>query len=376
MKRRRRKKSETKFYMVMSIICLVVLFAGYSYVYKLSEARKTGQEITTISLNYDGEGAANKYNEFFDKVMSYFNIFFEETFKESDDSKIIENKEDEPVKEVYKIIDSADREQTEDLQVFDEKEYSSSQIAVTEVYLASNRKDDFFKVIESNTISRSSVPREMKIDTASINKNINFIIYHTHATESYLPNKESNYRTHDENYNVMGIGNIITSNLKNYGLNITHLKDYNDYPDYNKSYANSNYNVKQVLSNSKKNVMIDIHRDGADEGSSYEEFLSKVKSIEINGKTAATCTLVIGDKNGNLEDIKKMAQTTFDTANEMYPGLFRDIVIRNGAYFNQYLSDYAMLIEVGTTLNNIEEAQYTADLLSEILCETVAKINN
>ncbi|MBP1927072.1 stage II sporulation protein P [Sedimentibacter acidaminivorans] len=376
MKRRRRKKSETKFYMVMSIICLVVLFAGYSYVYKLSEARKTGQEITTISLNYDGEGAANKYNEFFDKVMSYFNIFFEETFKESDDSKIIENKEDEPVKEVYKIIDSADREQTEDLQVFDEKEYSSSQIAVTEVYLASNRKDDFFKVIESNTISRSSVPREMKIDTASINKNINFIIYHTHATESYLPNKESNYRTHDENYNVMGIGNIITSNLKNYGLNITHLKDYNDYPDYNKSYANSNYNVKQVLSNSKKNVMIDIHRDGADEGSSYEEFLSKVKSIEINGKTAATCTLVIGDKNGNLEDIKKMAQTTFDTANEMYPGLFRDIVIRNGAYFNQYLSDYAMLIEVGTTLNNIEEAQYTADLLSEILCETIAKINN
>jgi stage II sporulation protein P len=366
----------------MSVICLVVLFAGYSYVYKLSEARKTGQEITTISLNYDGEGAANKYNEFFDKVMSYFNIFFEETFKESDesdesdDSKIIENQEDEPVKEVYKIIDSADREQTENLQVFDEKEYNSNQIAVSEVYLASNRKDDFFKVIESNTTSRSSVPREMKIDAASINKNINFIIYHTHATESYLPNKESNYRTHDENYNVMGIGNRITSNLKNYGLNITHLKDYNDYPDYNKSYANSNYNVKQVLSNSKKNVMIDIHRDGADEGSSYEEFLSKVKSIDINGKTAATCTLVIGDKNGNLEEIKKIAQTTFDTANEMYPGLFRDIVIRNGAYFNQYLSDYAMLIEVGTTLNNIEEAQYTADLLSEILCETIAKINN
>lgn len=376
MKRRRRKKSETKFYMVMSVICLVVLFAGYSYVYKLSEARKTGQEITTISLSYDGEEAANKYNEFFDKVMSYFNIFFEETFKESDDSKIIENQEEEPVNEVYKIIDSAEKAPTEDLQVYSEEEYNSSQIAMTEVYLASNRKDDFFKVIESNTTSRSSVPREMKIDAASINKNINFIIYHTHATESYLPNKESNYRTHDENYNVMGIGNRITSNLKNYGLNITHLKDYNDYPDYNKSYANSNYNVKQVLSNSKKNVMIDIHRDGADEGSSYEEFLSKVKSIEINGKTAATCTLVIGDKNGNLEEIKKIAQTTFDTANEMYPGLFRDIVIRNGAYFNQYLSDYAMLIEVGTTLNNIEEAQYTADLLSEILCETVAKINN
>jgi len=376
MKRSRRKKSETKFYMVMSVICLVVLFAGYSYVYKLSEARKTGQEITTISLSYNGEGAVDKYNEFFDKVMSYFNIFFEETFKESDDSKIIETHDKEPVNEVYKVIDNQQEQTANDLQVFDEEEYNNNQVATTEVFLASNKKDDFFKVIESNTVSRSSVPRELNIDAASINKNINFIIYHTHATESYLPCKESNYRTQDENYNVMGIGKRITSNLKNYGLNITHLEDYNDYPDYNKSYTNSNYNVKQVLSNTKKNVMIDIHRDGADEGSSYEEFLSKVKSIQINGKTAATCTLVIGAKNGNLEEIKKMAQTTFDTANEMYPGLFREIVIREGAYFNQYLSDYAMLIEIGTTLNNIEESQYSADLLSEVLCETIAKINN
>lgn len=375
MKRRRRNKNETKFYMVMSIICLVVLFAGYSYVYKLSEVRKTGQEITTISLNYDG-GAADKYNEIFDKVMSYFNIFLEETFKKSDDSKIIENQDKEPLKEVYKIIDSKEEEPSGDLQVFDEEEYNNSQLATTEVYLASNRKDDFFKVIESDTTSRSSVPRDMKIDAASINKNINFIIYHTHATEAYLPCTESNYRTQDDNYNVMGLGTRITSNLKNYGLNLTHLRDYNDYPDYNKSYANSNYNAKQVLSNSKKNVIIDIHRDAADEGSSYEEFLSKVKTIQINGKSAATCTLVIGDKNGNFEELKKMAQTTFDTANEMYPGLFRDIVIRNGAYFNEYLSDYAMLIEIGTNLNNIEEAQYSADLLSEILCETIAKINN
>lgn len=375
MKRRRRNKNETKFYMVMSIICLVVLFAGYSYVYKLSESRKTGQEVTTISFNYDGGEAAEQYNKFFDKVMSYFNIFFEETFKESDDSSIIVEQDKETAKDVYKIIGSEETAK-EDLPIFDEKEYDSSQLVNAEVYLASNRKEDFFKVIESSTTSRSSVPREMRIDAASINKIFNIVIYHTHATEAYLPHKEGNYRTKDEKYNVMGIGNRITSNLTNYGLNINHLKDYNDYPDYNKSYANSNYAVKQVLSNSKKNLIIDIHRDGADEGSSYEEFLSKVKSTEINGKTAATCTLVIGDKNGNLEEIKKIAQTTYDTANEMYPGLFRNIVIRNGAYFNQYLSDYAMLIEIGTTLNNIEESQYSADLLSEILCETIIKINN
>lgn len=375
MKRRRRNKNETKFYMVMSIICLVVLFAGYSYVYKLSEARKTGQDVTTISFNYDGEEAAKQYNEFFDKVMSYFNIFFEETFKESDDTSIIVEQDEETAKEVYKIIGSEETAKG-DLSIFDDKEYDNSQLVDTEVYLASNRKDEFFKVIESNTTSRSSVPRKMSIDAASVNKNINIVLYHTHGTESYLPYKEFNYRTKDENYNVMGIGSQITTNLTNYGLNVTHLKDYNDYPDYNSSYANSNYAVKQVLSNSKKNLIIDLHRDGADENSSYENFLSRVKTIDINGKSAATFTLVIGDKNGNLTELKKIAQTLYDTANVMYPGLCRDIVVRSGAYFNQYLSDYAILLEAGSTLNNVEEVQYTADLLSEILCETIVKINN
>ncbi|MDF2950154.1 MAG: hypothetical protein K0R07_2203, partial [Sedimentibacter sp.] len=42
MKRRRRNKSGTKFYMGMSILCLIVLFVGYSYVYNLSEKRKSG----------------------------------------------------------------------------------------------------------------------------------------------------------------------------------------------------------------------------------------------------------------------------------------------------------------------------------------------
>jgi len=375
MKRRRRNKNETKFYMVMSIICLVVLFAGYSYVYKLSEARKTGQEVTTISFNYDGEEAAKQYNEFFDKVMSYFNIFFEETFKESDDSSIIVEQDEETAKEVYKIIGNEETANV-DLPIFDEKEYDSSQLVDTEVYLASNRKDEFFKVIESSTTSRSSVPRKMSIDAASLNKNINIVLYHTHGTESYLPYKDYNYRTQDENYNVMGIGSQITTNLTNYGLNVTHLKDYNDYPDYNSSYANSNYAVKQVLSNSKKNLIIDLHRDGAEENSSYEDFLSRVKTIDINGKSAATFTLVIGDKNGNLTELKKAAQTLYDTANEMYPGLCREIVVRSGAYFNQYLSDYAILLEAGSTLNHVEEVQYTADLLSEILCETIVKINN
>lgn len=376
MKRRRKNKGGTKYYMVMSIICLTALFIGYSYVYKLSEARKTGKDIATISFSYNGEEAAKKCSKIFDKVMSYFNIFFEETFKDNEDSStIIENQDKEASKEVYKIIGSKETVK-DDLNVFDNEENDNSEIVEKEVFVANNRKDDFFKVIETDTTSRSSVPRNISIDAASINKNMNIILYHTHGTESYSSSKGSSYRTRDENNNVTGIGSRIAANLMNYGININHLKDYNDYPSYNLSYSNSNAAVKQHLSNTKKNLIIDLHRDGAEENSSYENFLSKVSTIQINDKTAATFTLVIGDKNGNLSELKKIAQIVYDTSNEIYPGFCREIVVRSGAYFNQYLSDNALLIEIGSTVNNLAEVQYSADLLSEILCKVFVKINN
>lgn len=375
-RRRKRNNNETKIYMGMSIICLVILFAGYSYVYKLSESRKTGQEVTTISITYDGKDVKEKYNKFFDRLMSYFNIFFEETFKTNDDGKIIENKDEEKEKTVYKMINSED-ENVAELEAFSEEDYNYSQLVDKEVYMANNRKDDFFKVIESLTFpSRSGILRDIKVDSGMINKNTNIVLFHTHGTEAYLPYVESNYRTKDENYNVMGMGSIITSNLENYGLNIKHLKDFNDYPDYNASYSNSRKNVEAVLDKNKKNLILDLHRDGADENSSYEEFLSRVSTVKINGKTAATFTLVIGNKNENLQELKEIAQIVYDTANEIYPNFCRKIVIREGAYFNQYLSDYALLMELGSTMNTIEEAKYSADLISEILCKTIVEINN
>jgi len=377
MKRRRKNKGGVKFYMAMSVLCLAILFIGYSYVYNLSEERKSGQEITTISINYNADkNVTDDKPSALDKVMSYFNIFLEKTFKENtegeEDSSLIETIEEEP-KEIFKTIDSKTQNEGT-LQIYDEREYDYSQVAEREVYLANNRKEDFFKIIESPA-SRSSIPRDMSINAASVNENMNIVIFHTHGTESYLPENEYNFRTQDESLNVTGIGSRIAQYLESYGLKITHLKNYNDYPDYNSSYANSSYAVSQVLSNSKKNLIIDLHRDGAEENSNYEAILSKVKTININNKTAATCTLVIGDKNGNAEELKKAAHALYEIAQDLYPGLFRDIIVRPGAYFNQYLSDNAMLIEIGSTVNTLEEAQYSADLLSEILLVYIDEIN-
>jgi stage II sporulation protein P len=324
-------------------------------------------------------------------MMSYFNIFLEKTFNEntegddenkdskdekgdensSQDSKVVETNE-EKEKEVFNTIDSK-AENEKPLEIYDESKDNTEDAAKT-VYLANNRKEDFFKIVESTT-SRSSGPRDLFLDAASINENLNLIIYHTHGTESYHPDEGNNFRSQDESKNVTGIGNIVAANLEGNGINLTHLQEYNDYPDYNSSYANSNYAVSQILSNSKKNVLIDIHRDGAEENSEYEAVLSQVKTTYINDRAAATCTLVVGDKNGNYEQIKQTADKLYAIADEMYPGLFRKIIVRPGAYFNQYLSDQSMLIEIGSSLNTLDEAQYSADLVSHVLIKYIDEIN-
>ncbi len=379
-RRRRRNNQGTTFYMVMSIFCLVILFAGYSFVHNLAESRKTAEDIATISISEDKNNSSKQYDNIVDKIMSYFNIFLQETFKEKETETFIENNQgsiienkDETKNDIIKVNET-EATQEGDAIIYNGEKNETDTVETT-VYLANNRKEEFFKVIESPS-SRSSVKREIPVDAASINQNTNIVLYHTHGTEAYLPIKEGNYRTQDTKYNVMGLGEQITNILTENGVNITHLKDYNDYPDYNSSYKNSNNAVKQVLSNNKKNILIDLHRDGADENSSYEEFLSRVKSTEINGKTAATFTLVVGDSNGNFNELKQTAQIVYDTANELYPNLCREVVVREGKYFNQYLSDNAMLVEIGSSLNTIEEAEYTADLFAEILIKSIEKINN
>ena len=373
MKRRRKNKGGKSLYMVMSILCLTALFLGYSFVYNLSEERKSGKEVTTISINYSADKIDDNNDlSTFDKIMSYFNIFLEKTFKENknDDTQIIENDAQSESEEVFKTIASNEAPK-EDLEIFNENEYKTE--TTKQVYLENDRKKDFFKVITSS--SRSSAPRKLFLNAASVNESLNIVLFHTHGTEAFKPSYETNYRTLDESLNILGIGKKISDNLLAKEIKNTHLKDYNDYPDYNSSYANSNYAVRQVLSGSKKNILIDFHRDGAEENSSYEAHLSEVKTKEINGKNAATCTLVIGNKNSNAAKLKENAGKLYETAYEMYPGLIRDLIIREGAYFNQYLSDYSFLIEVGCTLNTYEEVQYTADLLSEILYVYINEID-
>ncbi len=375
---RRRKRSSVKVYYVIAIICLVILFTGYRYVYNLSEIRKGNQEVETISLVDKSEEIAQKYNKIFAKIMSYFNVFFKETFKEYDENGMFDNKNNVNLGSNIQSVESGEATNLDNIEVYKNSEDSNNELYKATILLANDRKNEFFTVSEMfNMASRlSNSVRDLKKYSDEVNKKMNIILFHTHGTEAYKENAKKNYRSENVKNNIVGIGSIIAKNLTNYGLNITHLKDYNDLPSYNLSYANSKKLVTKNLDTQKKNLIIDIHRDGADAESNYEKILESVTRVKINNEYIATFSIIIGGENENIEDLKKIANAVKSVSDSLYPGLCRGVVIRDGAYFNQNISDYALLLEVGSNLNTVDEAKITADFLSEILCNAIVKINN
>lgn len=54
----------------------------------------------------------------------------------------------------------------------------------------------------------------------------------------------------------------------------------------------------------------------------------------------------------------------------MYPGLFKNIILRNARY-NQHLGSDSTIIEFGATGNTLEECEISAKYLAKVLDEVV-----
>lgn len=196
-------------------------------------------------------------------------------------------------------------------------------------------------------------------------------IYHTHTCESYTQSsgyeyeQTGNYRTTDLNYSVARVGEELTNYLKTKGLNVTHNTTYHDYPSYSGSYTRSLETVQSVLGDSQTQIVIDLHRDAVGDGASYGP------TVKINDKYAAQLMFVMGTDGGGLEHPNwqqnlKFAVKVQEKANEMYPGLFRPIILRNSRY-NQHIRNGACIIEVGATGNTMEQCILSMECLSNVL---------
>ena len=206
-------------------------------------------------------------------------------------------------------------------------------------------------------------------------KKDNILIYHTHSCESYTPSekyqykKTGNFRTTDKNYSVIRVGNELEAQLKTYGYNVIHDESYHDYPSYTGSYANSLKTITKLLDENKNtDVVIDLHRDAIGD-STY------APTVKIGEEYAAQLMFVIGGNEGSIKHETwaqnlKFAIKVQEKANELYPGLFKPIILR-GTTYNQHVTKAATIIEVGATGNTLDQTLVSMKYLAKVLSEVV-----
>lgn len=239
------------------------------------------------------------------------------------------------------------------------------------IYMEDEMENEEGELLEEETqrLSTEGIPVAEGIETLKISKEKPYVlIYHTHGTEAYLPIKDDKCHTTDRKYNVLTIGKIITDRLTSYGHKVSHIDIYHDTPSYNKSYVRSLNTITNTMKdNDNLKVVFDIHRDGIEEDASYIEKAIAQSKIVVNEKNVATFSLVIGPNSPNVDKVLKFAKYIKSVSDHLYPGLCKGIIIKPTGKFNQYVTDYYALIEVGSNLNTIEEAKESSKLIGEIL---------
>lgn len=249
----------------------------------------------------------------------------------------------------------------------------------TEVISANNKKDTFTNTYNSVKIKNESkyqLTDEMLIPNVELSNKKDIIIYHTHTCESYTPTENNNYvasgnfRTIDLNYSVVRVGTELANNLQARNFNVIHNTTYHDYPAYTGSYTRSLSTIKNILNENKNaEFVIDLHRDALGSDSSY------APSLKIGEEKVAQIMFVMGTDGGGLEHNDwlynfKLAIKIQEKANEMYPGLFKPIILRDSRY-NQHVTKGACIIEVGATGNTLEECNGSMKYLANVIAEVM-----
>lgn len=229
---------------------------------------------------------------------------------------------------------------------------------------------DSLNPVAAEAIKNVAKPKSLDIeqDKPSI------LIYHTHGTESYSPATEGNFHSLRKEYTVISVADVMSAELQKRGYHVIHDDTYHDYPSYNGSYGRSVVTAKGILDkNPTIKVVIDLHRDGYDK---IETRANRMQLIEnsrtkINGEYVARYQFVIGGKSPNKAAVESFAHFVKAVSDSKYPGFSKEPLVNQYGSYNQYLSDYATLIELGSNTNTIEEAKkagyYLADVLADAL---------
>lgn len=212
----------------------------------------------------------------------------------------------------------------------------------------------------------------------SLGEGTEVIIVHSHSTESYAPTENYRFshtsedRTTDTDYNMVRIGAELKKELESKGISCEHITDLFDYPEYNNSYARSCKAVEAALSdNPGTKIVLDLHRDSIINSEGVKTKLTTA----INGEKVAQVMLVVGTDELGLKHDNWRTNLQFAAHFQKFllaqeKNFARPINLRTSR-FNGHTAPGAVIVEVGTGANTIEEALASAKHIANALEEVI-----
>lgn len=197
------------------------------------------------------------------------------------------------------------------------------------------------------------------------------LIMHTHGSEAYTMDgtdvytESDSFRTTDEQYNVVRIGEEMKKVFEEKGLRVVHDCTLYDYPQYSGAYSRSCDGVKAWLEQYPSiQVVLDVHRDAliGEDGTVYKAV------TQIDGEKTAQVLMIVGtdetaehpDWTNNLALAIRIQQGL----DQSWPTLARPVTLRSSR-FNQQLTHGSLLVEVGSHGNTLQEALRGARLFAQ-----------
>ena len=368
---------------VKYIICIFVLILLiFSITNYFSEAKKNTQEVTQKVENVTNQLSSHSLLSCLDAtlpVVASINRNDEKEKEKLSENDILKSMLEtqissiDEIQNMKEISEDVETENTEEEQNIELAETGITTEVVTNNPIAENYNTQYGNVKIKNQTDYQLTEEMLTPDITIENKNI--MIFHTHSCESYTSSESypytptGNYRTTDLNFTVTRVGTELTTQLQQYGYNVIHDTSYHDYPSYNGSYTSSLKTVESLLQTNPSDIIIDLHRDAIGSRSDY------APTVKIGDEEAAQIMFVIGTNAGGLwhpnwNQNLKFAIKIQEKAEELYPGLFKPIMLTTSRY-NQHTGKYANIIEVGATGNTLEQCltsmKYLAKVMDEIM---------
>lgn len=205
------------------------------------------------------------------------------------------------------------------------------------------------------------------------------LIYHTHAEEAYRQTPDytyeetgpETYKTLDKTRSVAALGELLKAALEERGFTVIHDDTDVEPPEIRSAYSRS---LEVMEKYPEALVYIDLHRNTANVKMRRDDV------AVIDGRRCARMFFVVGTAVGTYEgeydtdhDWQRnyaLAKAVTERLRAVDPGLATDIRLKVGRY-NQHVSPYCMLIELGHNANTFADAENSIPYLADALAATL-----